>query len=262
MSDYIARHKLPYFIQRGIDNTLSLDVYDLAGTQQTPSAVTIQVLRGATDVVASGTSATVAAPSTYTLTSATIGTDTAFADDWLVKWTPTLDGTAIPLAPVPAYLCRTIYRPVITDTDLTDIHSELADIIEALDDTSYQKQREHANVVVQTNLIAQGRRPHLIFDAWQVRLCHIYLTLHLIYNDFYSTIGDSKYARLRDYYWNPNDNSGLYAKTWETLEFRYDGNESGTMDANERGSVNSHPILSITAGNGPGRYSFSGGSKR
>ena len=252
----ILRHSLPFFFVRGEDNTLTFDVYSAASAQQTATVGTVQILDGAEEVVAAGTAMTsLGPPASYSLLSATLGATRAFSAGIMVYPTLTISGTAIRFKRR-GYIVRHAYFPSITDVDLTDQHTELAAFLSgasstALDISSYEKYRERANVMIQNRLLSLGRRPWLLFEPSTLVEPHIALTLHLIYKDFASTIGQGEYAEMRDYYWDPVEETGVYESAWKNAAagFTYDANESGALDASEEEAVPSTPILVTTAGN-------------
>lgn len=231
----ILRRQLPRIVQAGVAQTLDWDIYSDAGVQQTPTAATVSIYLGSEALVEDG-DVTEAAPSTYALAaSVTTGRDPA--DDYLEILSATIGGQDYTFR-VSGYLVRHAYVPSITDTDLTDRHTELANFSTKLG--GYQTHRDEANRDLQLDLLQRGRRPWLIFDVYDARRLHIYKTLFHIFNDFTSVVGDGKYERLRDQY------ARLYAEGLESMNFRYDTNETGTIDDTDRDPA-SGPIV-VTAG--------------
>jgi len=245
------RHSLPFFLVRGQDNALEWDVYSAASAQQTATVGTIQVLDGDESIVAAGTAMTTLGPAaSYTLTSATLGATRPFSENVMAYATLTISGTAERFRRR-GYIVRHAYYPSITDTDLTDEHTELSSILSALDVTSYEKYRERANTAIQRRLLSMGRRPYLIFEPSTLVEPHLALTFHYIFKDFASVIGDGKYRDLRDFYWNPVNETGVYETAWRQAAsgFQYDEDESGTMAGTEEEAVPSQPVIMVTAGN-------------
>lgn len=232
----IARFALPRFVELGVTQTLSLDVYSDGGTQQTPTAATLTVYLGAERLVDAAV-ATPAAPSTYSL-AGSLHTSRAPSDDYLEVWSTTIGGAPYTFQRE-GYLVRRAYHPTITDTDLTDRHSELSTFSTSLG--GYQKYRDEANVEVQMALIDQGRRPWLIFDRSAVRRLHLLKTFELVFNDFMSVVGDGKWERLRDMY------AARYEQALKAITFRYDDGETGTIDNSGERAQAAGPVF-VTAG--------------
>jgi len=233
----IERRQLPRIVERGVAATLSLDVYSDAGTQQTPASGTVTVTVGSA-VIVDAAVITPAAPSTYALLAAATA-DQSLSDEYLEVWTVVISGTTYTFQ-VEGYLVRRAYHAAITDTDLTDRHTELASFLTDLDITTYQKYRDEANVELQTDLLAKGRRPWLIFDRAVTRRLHVFKSLALIAADFESAIGNGKYARMMKRY------EDRYTALLASDNFRYDRNESGTIDSGAR-EATAGPVM-VTAG--------------
>jgi len=219
----ITRYALPRFVELGQPLTLDLDIYSDADAQQTTTAATLTVYLG-TEELLSGVAATPGAPTTYALLGATT-TDRAPSDDYLEVWDVTIGGAPHRFQRE-GYLVRRAYHPTITDRDLTDRHSELLAFSSKLG--GYQRFRDEANVEVQMALLEKGRRPWLIFDRAAIRRLHLYQTFALVFNDFMSVVGDGKWERLRD------DYREKYERALDTVSFRYDEGQSGTIDTASR----------------------------
>jgi hypothetical protein len=241
--EFITRYALPRFIVRGQVNTLTMDVYNAAGTQQTASVGTITLKTGSKVLVDAASVTSLGPPASYTLPAATT-TDEALADDLIEIWTLTLSGEPdVSTFQRPAYLVRRVYVPTVTDTDLIDRHSELTAWLAARTDiTSYQKYRDEANAIIQTDLLSTGRRPFLIFDPWSFRLPHIYKTLELIFTDSFTSIGNGKYQRLMEHY------RATFERTWGKVTARMDSDHSGDISAAEQERDSAVGSVSITAG--------------
>jgi hypothetical protein len=240
----IVRRSLPRIVQRGADVSLDLDIYSDAGDQQTTTSGTVDIYLGGKQIV-DGAAITAGAPSTYALAAATTSSE-SLSDEYLEVWTVVISGTTYTLH-VEGYLVRRAYYPSITDTDLSDRQSELATFSASLG--GYQKYRDEANTVVQLELLQRGRRPWLVFDRYVLRLLQIYKALELLNGDFKTIMGDGKYERRQSEF------AALYADLLGTANFRYDDNESGTID-NEDHTAASGNVF-ITAG--PGRGGRRGG---
>lgn len=216
----ITAYQLPRFIVRGEANSLDMDVYSAAGAQQTASSGTITVYASSRTIV-DAAAVTAGAPSTYTLAAASVPTTESLSDRWLEVWD--LD---IGTFTRPAYLVRRQLFPTLQDSDLTDLHSDLADLRDP-DQSTFEAQREAAWVKLNRGLIKRGRRPELVIDSWALTDLHRALTLEIIFQDFAgsATVGAAgRYQQLADHYREEA------AREWDTIVFRYDADEDGTAD--------------------------------
>ena len=211
-------------IERGVDAALTADVYDAAGVQQTPTAATVAIYAGSKLIV--DATAVHAAPSTYTLLAA-LTADESLSDEWQERWSLTIGGTVYTFRR-DAYLVRHILYPVITDTDLTELHSDLADLRDA-DQSTFEVQRTAAWGRIERKLIALGSRPQLVLNAWVLKDVHVWTTLAILFADFASSVGGGRYLELADHY------RGRVADWWESdAVFRYDADEDGYEEENDQ----------------------------
>lgn len=243
----ILRRSLPRFVEVGVAQTLTIDVYSDAGTLQTVTAATLTVTLGAEKIL----DAVTATPSTHTnyaLLAATT-TDREPSADYLEVWRCTIGGVVYPFR-VPGYLVRHAYYPSITDTDLTDRHAELATFATQTGE-GFQSKRDEANVELQLDLLRRGRRPWLVFDVFVLRRAHIFKTLEMLFNDYMSVVGDGKYERLRDHY------AAQYAACMADDNFRYDSSQTGTIDSSDRQSISGPVFVTAGPGHGGGRRGYS-----
>jgi hypothetical protein len=234
----VHRYQLPRLIEIGVTESLDLIVTDEDGTALTPDAgATVTIYDGAEALVTAG-DVTEGSTSTYSFAS-TLTTSRSPSDGYLEVWSATVDNTA-QMFQREGYIVRRAYHPTITDTDLTDRHTELANIRTKRGIDSFAKYRNEANVEVQMALLGQGRRPWLIFDRSAARRAHLFMALHLIFEDESSVIGDGRYRELSKSY------LARYEYTIEKMNFRYDSDETGTISESSRESAGTNLI--ITAG--------------
>lgn len=232
----IVRRSLPRFVEVGVPQTLTIDVYSDAGALQTTTAATLTVWRG-TEKLLDGVTATPGAHSSYPLLAVTTA-DREPSEDYLEVWSCTIGGSPYTFQ-VPGYLVRRAYYPSIVDEDLTDRHAELATFATQTGE-GFQTKRDEANVELQLDLLRRGKRPWLVFDAFVLRRAHIFKTLELLFNDYMSVVGDGKYERLRDRY------AAAYAECMKDDNFRYDTAQTGTID-DTRQHASTGPVY-VTAG--------------
>ena len=231
----VLRHALPRSIERGVANTLTADVYSAAGAQQTASAGTLTLYAGSKLILDAVAVTSAGAPTSHTLAAGST-TDETLSDTWLEVWSLTIGGTVYAFRR-DAYLVRHVLYPTITDTDLIELHSDLAALRDA-DQSSYETQRGAAWTRVQHRLIAAGRRPELVLSSWALREYHRALALEVIFADFASSTGDGRYRELAEHYRDAAE------VEWGRLPLRYDADEGGTEDTGDRAA--SRPITFLS----------------
>lgn len=214
-----VRHNGPRTVQRGISTSLDLDVYNAAGVQQTVTSGTVTISLG-DKVIVDGAAIAGGAPATYTLPDS-VTSGEALSEQYLEKWTVVVGGVTHTHLLRAGYLVRYVYTPAITDTDLTN---EDGDALNITNESNLQKYRDLANARIQKDLIKKGRRPWLIFDAWALTDAHVYRALYHLYNEALMGAGqDSRYSEARERY------AELYQSEMDSVSFRYDSDETGTI---------------------------------
>lgn len=221
----VTRFAGPRMIERGVAQSLTFPVFSAAGAEQTATAATVTLQVENRTVLAATAATSLGPPASYSLLAATT-TSEALSDRWLETWAMTIGGTPYTFRRA-AYLVRHVFYPTITDTDLTDVHAELTELLDS-DVDDYSRYREAAREKIERHLIKKGRRPELIFDNWALYDAHRALTLHLIFRDYASSIGDGRYTEL----------AAEYLEEWkseiESVRFRYDDQLSGTIDSGDK----------------------------
>lgn len=231
-------------MRAGRTESLTLDVYDDAGTPQTASAATVTVYFNGADQVSSA-AATVGGTVTATYSLAdTVSDGTEPVDDYRETWLVTIDGEEYRFV-VTGYIVRTKWVPSITDADLFALHPELCD--QLCVGKTYADYRTRAAERIQRELIAKGRRPWLVFDTWALLDAHVSLSLHYIFTAFAASTAAEHYQKLAD----------RYGKQWHrrfgSVAFRYDNDETGVVNDGAEQSSAQGPIL-LTAGPVPQRW--------
>jgi len=238
MPGLTQRYALPRFLRRGVDESLTLDVYDSAGVQQTATVGTLSVFAGSRTVLDEVAVATLGPPAAYALAAAVTATE-GLSDRWLEVWSLTIGGS-VEVFQRPAYLVRRLLTPVIDDRDLSELHSDLAELRDP-SQQSYAGQRHSAWIRLNKWLIQQGNRPALIFDSWGLRDVHIYLSLEIIFRDFATSVGDGRYSKLSDHY------RQIARDEFDRLQLAYDFDEDGTNDSDaEKRSAT--PVTYLSSG--------------
>jgi len=231
-----VRHQLPRIVVRGVEQSLDLDVYSAASAQQTCSAATVTIKLGSKVIVDGASATSLGPPAAYTLPAATTE-DEGLSDQYLEVWTVTIGGEPHTFRRS-GHLVRHAFHPTITDTDLTDRDSDLLNIVPA-SVTNLQQWREQARKKIERDLLRKGRRPWLIFDSYELVDAHIALSLSRFYRDQHIAIGDGRYKEAATEYLEE------YNEAMASITFRYDDNETGDIDEEDRVSATS--ILRLTS---------------
>ena len=231
----VLRHATPRSVERGVDTSLTADVYDAAGGQLTATAGVLTIRDGSEVVVDAAAATSLGPPAAYTLAGSVTSTR-GLSERWIEEWTLTISGTAHTFRRA-GYLVRHVFYPTLTDTDLYARYSDLADLRDP-DQTSYETQREAARERIERDLIKRGKRPWLVFDSWALYDAHLAMTGHIIFNDFATSIGDGRYKEEADRLWEE------YQRELDACNFRYDMDESGTVTSETQVSSVGSVILS------------------
>jgi hypothetical protein len=215
----ISRQLGPRIVERGIAASLTMPVYSAAGVEQTPSAATVRITDGAEVVIDTVAATSLGPPAAYSLLAAT-SQARGLSERWLEVWSLTIGGLPYTFRRS-GYLVRHAFHPSITDTDLTALHADLLDLLPS-GTTDMSAYRTRAAEKIERDLIKKGRRPHLIFDSWALLDAHVALSLHYVFRDFASSIGDGRYQTLATEY------LAQFGAEFDSCKFSYDASESGT----------------------------------
>ena len=221
---HAARFVLPELIIRGRDSHAVLEVY-YNGARQTLTTPTATVKRAdgttfdtPTVVLSDGNKL-----GTITLTGAAT-TSESLSDGWRITYVVTVDGDVYEFSNE-AMLVRSPLYPVLTDADLFKRVSSLdpdgSTPITAQAD--FQSYRDEAWIEISQRLIQEGNRPALVMSPTALRGVHMELTLALIFEDLSTRLNEAYESRAQQY-------RRQYAERWRGLTFRYDADESGSVD--------------------------------
>lgn len=225
----VHRYQLPRMLIRGVAQTVTADIYSDAGTQQTATAGTYTLFQGSNSTALLTQAVASFGPPASTSIAASVTASEDLATDWMEIWSLTIGGVSRDYQR-PVYLVRRELYPTITDTDLLDYHTDLADVRDPANST-FQGQRDQAWTSIQKRLIERGNFPQLIMDDWALREIHVYKTLELIFRDAAQEIGDGRWKELAGEY------ARLFTEAWDRTNFRYDQDQEGTIDADDRSSA-------------------------
>jgi hypothetical protein len=178
---YSARLIGPEILEAGTANTVACPLYR-DGALVAPSSGTLTVWNTSGTKVLDAVAATITASvATVAISSGQLAGQTN-SDAWRFEWALTIGGVVSTFRTDGALVYRRLY-PVITDVDLLRAHTDLTRRRPA-SESSYQDYLDEAWARIEGRLIASGKRPWLILAPSALREVHLYLTLHLVFNDF------------------------------------------------------------------------------
>lgn len=238
---YSARHSTPDWIQRGVQQTIALPVYS-NGALAAPSSGTVSVYDSGGIAIVDAQAVTVSAQvATYTIAAVTLPDTLALSDRWLEVWTLTMpDGRAYTFRR-DAGLVRGRLYPVVSDVDLTRMHTELREWM-AQDQTSLQNYVDAAWDDVVLRLIEDSRWPYLILSPWSLRSAHTWLALSYTFRDYASSAAGAgdKYSALAQHYMEQAE------KAFGRLRLTYDFDQDAVVDPDDVG-VSGQSVLMTNA---------------
>jgi hypothetical protein len=230
-----ARFLTPDYYVQGRDTALSCPLW-LNGALVAPTEAgsTVSIYDASNTAIVSGAAVSVVGSvATYTLAGATTSSRSrgmGFRTEWSLirSGVPTTYRNA-------AGLIRCELAPVIADADLYRRESGLnpsgaAPLSRQL--TTYQDYRDEAWITIHGRLSARGSLPHLIMEPTALREPHLFLTLHLVFEDFRSRLGNEAWQQ------KSADYLARFDKAWADLRFEYDTTDSGQSDGRRKRSAN------------------------
>jgi hypothetical protein len=224
---YTARFSIPEFLERGRDNKITAPVYR-SGALVAPVSGTVSVFkRDQTAVVNAAVVTITGSVATYTIPSAVLA-PLALEEGYLVEWSLAMPDGVTHVFRRDGALVRRVLYPVISDIDLLRRHRDLTQLREA-GVTSYQDYLDEAWVMIENRLVSGGKRPFLVMSPAAFREVHVTLSLHLIWQDYATSAGDtSRYQQLADSYGQGYENA------WNMLSFVYDETDENLVQPDKR----------------------------
>lgn len=226
-----ARFLTPDYLVQGRDNALSCPLWQ-SGALVAPSSGTVSIYDPSNTAIVNAAAVTVAGSiATYTVPAATLPASLSRGMGWRVEWTLTVASVST-VYRNSAGLVRSLLAPVITDADLFRRESGLnptgAAPISSL--STFQDKIDEAWVTLHGRLAGKGNLPHLIMEPTTLREVHLFLTLHLIFQDFRTRLNET-WKEKADEYEEKAD------KRWSELAFEYDSSDSGQSDGRRKRSA-------------------------
>ena len=226
-----ARLLLPDYIVQGQDTAISCPLYQ-NGVIVAVDSGTVSVFDSSNTAVVSGASVTVDGDgiASYTVLGATTATKTR-GMGWRIEWSLTI-GSSTTVYRNSAGLVRSRLFPVVTDADLYRRESGLNPAgnapISSL--TTYQDKLDEAFVTLEGKLAGKGSLPHLVMEPTALREPLLFLTLHLVFEDFRTRLNETWSEKSKDY-------KAAFEKSWDGLAFEYDTTDSGQSDGRRKKSA-------------------------
>lgn len=199
---YTTRQPLPHLLEVGQDGVLSCPVY--LGPLVPVTSGTVSVYDDANVAVVDGDAVTVDASGVATLAVAGLVTsDRSPSDAWRVEWTLLVNGETVRFRDE-LYVVRFRLRPVIADDDLGQRIRILGLALPGrlTTATTYGPAIEEADIRLQRDLIALGRRPSLVVSASALRECWLSAALAVVFDGLAAASGsdgDPYSARSREW---------------------------------------------------------------
>jgi len=213
----IHRHSLPLSVERGSDQTLSLELIDDAGVAASVSAASL-VLKNGLTVLLTAADAEDGGVATYDLDGST-STPWGLTEDLFAVWTVTVDGVQYTYKQTGS-VCIWAYAPTLTAQDIYVRYPGLRqsfsvqEVTDMLSSTSGELERR---------LIGKGRRPFLIMDRWALADVHLDLCLSRLLSSADTTLNDERFRTASVAHMK------AYEEGFGRLNFRYDFSESGDV---------------------------------
>ena len=217
---------------KGAAYAVEVKAYE-AGSQVVPTSATITVKDpdGTAVVTAAAMTVSVAGTMTYSLTA------TYTADLWenAVISVSYVVATVTYKAVFFFDVVLNVLKPNVIDADLKNYAPQLASEIWSVQ-TNYDKQIQEAFLIVKRAIKDKGRRPAMIIDGSQIRELVILKTFEMICFDFAKSPEDIWWNRHVKY-------SAAYADRLAGLVIKYDADEDGTIDEDEKKTTFSQPTF-------------------
>jgi len=232
-----ARFQMPDLLERGMDNTFTLDAWyqgALITDAATTGTFTLFDPSGVAKIGPSAFAVVSLKPSITVLDASSSAFD--YDDGWTCEWDITLTTGENYIFRNEAAVVRRKLYPVVNDQDLYRRASSLnpAGSNPITTVSNYQDYLTEAWVTIQLRLWSSGDRPNLVLSPASLRDVHLFLSLSLIFRDLSTRLNEAYLEHADRYYDN-------FSAAWATLKFRYDsGDEDGVANSDlRRGATSS-----------------------
>jgi hypothetical protein len=189
---YSARVRTVELLERGKAQTTELEVYR-DGAQVVPSSATYTILKPDTQAIVTGGVCVISGGGTisYAHTSTQLADTLVLGEGYVQEFSVTISGAVFVFRRMAAIVKRRLY-PVISDADLEEIYSDLANL-------------------------------RLVTSPESFAETHRHLSLYLIFRDFHSALGQSngRYLELAQEHYR------LFNDELHAINYVYDEDHSG-----------------------------------
>lgn len=231
----IHRHALPLAVERGSEQTLTLDLRDGEGVVVGVSAASLVVRNGAAALDTFNADVDADGVASVTLEAADTE-DWPLTSDLLCEWSATVDGVVYRYR-VTGDVVRTAYQPTITADDVFDRYPALR---AAIDPAYVAALLVSTSGEIERRLRSRGQRPYLILDRWAVHDAHLDLLIARVMAAADQSGSDDRWRRAAD------QHVAAYEAAWAALNFRYDLPETGDPVTAEPAAA--RPPIVLTSG--------------
>lgn len=228
-----ARFLTSDYLVQGQDTPLSCPLHRSGAlVVPTQAGSTVSVYDASNRAVVSAAAVTVTDNvATYAVPASVLPSSLSRGMGWRVEWSLVVAGVATTYRNS-AGLVRSQLAPMVTDQDLFRRESGLdpAGPAPLSTLTDFQDKLDEAWVTIHGKLAGKGSLPHLIMEPTALRECMIFLTLHLIFEDFKTRLGEAFGEKA-------TKNEERFEKAWGELAFEYDTTDSGQSDGRRKRSA-------------------------
>ena len=204
-------------------------VYD-GGTQQVPSAATITVKNPAGKILVEDQAVAVASGGTMTYTLPAANTNT-LRENAIIEITYTISSVDHKMVRFFDVVLNKL-SPCVVDADLKEYYPELTDEIWS-GESNYDDQIQEAFRILKRELKNKGNRPHMLIDGSQLRIPLIHKTFEIIFRGFFKEAGDKWHELYKEH-------EKKFEDEFEELVIKYDSDEDGNIDRDEKAKLASH----------------------
>jgi hypothetical protein len=246
---YAANIRFTELLERGKAQTTELKIFR-SGAQIIPASGLYSLQKPGSGFIVEDVAVAVAVSGTcsYTHSAGQLAATLELGEGYVQQWKLTISGEEYIFRRMVSLVLRRLY-PVIYDSDLTNVYSNLNDLRPS-SLTSWQSYIDDAWFQIIRKIRGSGAgfeylitSPSALFDV------HRHLTLYLIFRDFHSSLGQSN-GRYLDL---ATEHNRAFHQEWDSISWIYDASHNGTPDdPNKR--TRGEPSIFLTR---PGNYTRS-----
>tara|TARA_R100001509_G_C4870075_1_gene216357 strand:- start:769 stop:1545 length:777 start_codon:yes stop_codon:yes gene_type:complete len=222
---YSARVRTVELLERGKAQTTDVQIYR-DGLQVVPSSATYTILKPDAQPIVQDGVCTIsdAGTVTYSHISSQLATTLVLGEGYVQEFSCVISGETFVFRRMAAIVRKRLY-PVISDADLEELYSDLANLRPS-NITSYQQYIDSAWYTILRKLRNVGAGyEYLVVSPESFAESHRHLSLYLIFRDFHSGLSsDGRYLELAQEHYR------LYNDEFNSINFVYDEDHTGQPD--------------------------------